>query len=100
MLKETETREVILRVKTSCLLGNENQFLVVQQKCLLTRQTFFFSQQGEIVRQLKSQKAEKSQVDAEVAKLLELKRQLAIAEGKNPGEAASGGGKKKKNKKK
>lgn len=36
------------------------------------------------MRQLKASKAEKAQVDAEVAKLLELKQQLAVAEGKTP----------------
>ncbi|XP_063215117.1 methionine--tRNA ligase, cytoplasmic isoform X1 [Chroicocephalus ridibundus] len=40
--------------------------------------------QGNHVRQLKANKAEKAQVDAEVAKLLELKKQLAVAEGKSP----------------
>uniref|UniRef100_A0A8C3W7Z9 Methionine--tRNA ligase, cytoplasmic n=1 Tax=Catagonus wagneri TaxID=51154 RepID=A0A8C3W7Z9_9CETA len=38
--------------------------------------------QGNIVRELKAQKADKSQVAAEVAKLLDLKKQLALAEGK------------------
>lgn len=36
------------------------------------------------MRQLKANKAEKAQVDMEVAKLLELKKQLALAEGKSP----------------
>ena len=40
--------------------------------------------QGNHVRQLKANKAEKAQVDTEVAKLLELKKQLALAEGKSP----------------
>lgn len=40
--------------------------------------------QGNHVRQLKANKAEKAQVDMEVAKLLELKKQLALAEGKSP----------------
>uniref|UniRef100_A0A8D3DK99 Methionine--tRNA ligase, cytoplasmic n=1 Tax=Scophthalmus maximus TaxID=52904 RepID=A0A8D3DK99_SCOMX len=39
--------------------------------------------QGEKVRALKAQKAEKAVVTAEVAKLLDLKKQLAAAEGKN-----------------
>uniref|UniRef100_A0A8C0AZN8 Methionine--tRNA ligase, cytoplasmic n=2 Tax=Buteo TaxID=30396 RepID=A0A8C0AZN8_9AVES len=42
------------------------------------------AKQGNHVRQLKANKAEKAQVDAEVAKLLELKKQLALAEGKSP----------------
>lgn len=41
----------------------------------------FFSQEN-IVRELKAQKADKNQVAAEVAKLLDLKKQLALAEGK------------------
>ncbi|XP_006897651.1 PREDICTED: methionine--tRNA ligase, cytoplasmic [Elephantulus edwardii] len=40
------------------------------------------TKQGNIVRELKAQKADKNQVAAEVAKLLELKKQLAVAEGK------------------
>lgn len=40
--------------------------------------------QGEKVRALKAQKAEKAVITVEVAKLLELKKQLAVAEGKSP----------------
>ncbi|XP_062931339.1 methionine--tRNA ligase, cytoplasmic isoform X1 [Cynocephalus volans] len=40
------------------------------------------TKQGNIVRELKAQKADKNQVAAEVAKLLDLKKQLALAEGK------------------
>lgn len=40
------------------------------------------TKQGNIVRDLKAQKADKNQVAAEVAKLLDLKKQLALAEGK------------------
>ncbi|KAM6215639.1 methionine--tRNA ligase, cytoplasmic [Rhynchocyon petersi] len=40
------------------------------------------TRQGNIVRELKAQQADKNQVAAEVAKLLELKKQLALAEGK------------------
>uniref|UniRef100_W5LDC5 Methionine--tRNA ligase, cytoplasmic n=1 Tax=Astyanax mexicanus TaxID=7994 RepID=W5LDC5_ASTMX len=42
------------------------------------------AEQGDKVRALKSQKAEKSVITAEVTKLLELKKELAVAEGKNP----------------
>ncbi|XP_004692670.1 PREDICTED: methionine--tRNA ligase, cytoplasmic isoform X2 [Condylura cristata] len=47
------------------------------------------TKQGNVVRELKAQKADKNQVAAEVAKLLDLKRQLALAEGK-PLETAKG----------
>ncbi|KAM5334315.1 methionine--tRNA ligase, cytoplasmic isoform 1-T1 [Glossophaga mutica] len=40
------------------------------------------TKQGNVVRELKAQKADKNQVAAEVAKLLDLKKQLALAEGK------------------
>lgn len=40
--------------------------------------------QGNLVRELKTQKAEKSMVDVEVSKLLELKKALLLAEGKTP----------------
>ena len=40
--------------------------------------------QGEKVRTLKGQKAEKTVIGAEVTKLLELKKQLSLAEGKDP----------------
>ncbi|XP_056251398.1 methionine--tRNA ligase, cytoplasmic isoform X1 [Seriola aureovittata] len=42
------------------------------------------AEQGDKVRALKTQKAEKAVITAEVAKLLDLKKQLAVAEGKNP----------------
>uniref|UniRef100_A0A3P9HWF0 Methionine--tRNA ligase, cytoplasmic n=1 Tax=Oryzias latipes TaxID=8090 RepID=A0A3P9HWF0_ORYLA len=41
------------------------------------------AEQGDKVRALKAQKAEKDVIAAEVSKLLELKTQLALAEGKN-----------------
>ncbi|ELV09236.1 Methionyl-tRNA synthetase, cytoplasmic [Tupaia chinensis] len=47
------------------------------------------TKQGNIVRELKAQKADKNLVAAEVAKLLDLKKQLALAEGK-PLEAPKG----------
>lgn len=40
--------------------------------------------QGNKVRELKANKANKSEIDEEVATLLELKRRLAIAKGENP----------------
>ncbi|XP_037108694.1 methionine--tRNA ligase, cytoplasmic isoform X1 [Syngnathus acus] len=42
------------------------------------------AEQGEKVRALKAQKAEKAAITAEVSKLLELKKQLTLAEGKSP----------------
>lgn len=41
----------------------------------------YLSVQGDIVRQLKAAKADKPKVDAEVALLLTLKKQLSVAEG-------------------
>ena len=55
--------------------------------------------QGDVVRKLKEAKAEKDAIKVEVDKLLELKKQLAIAQGKDPNESASSG-KSKKGKKK
>ena len=55
--------------------------------------------QGDIVRKLKEAKAEKDAIKVEVDKLLELKKQLAIAQGKDPNESAASG-KSKKGKKK
>lgn len=46
--------------------------------------TLFYLPQGDKVRALKAQKAEKAAITAEVAKLLDLKKQLAVAEGKSP----------------
>ncbi|XP_053311718.1 methionine--tRNA ligase, cytoplasmic isoform X2 [Spea bombifrons] len=51
--------------------------------------------QGNHVRELKSKKAEKSTIDAEVQKLLGLKKELALAEGKSPDPPAQKGKKKK-----
>lgn len=50
--------------------------------------------QGHKVRGLKAQKAEKSVLDKEVETLLDLKKQLSLAEGKNPQPAAQKGKKK------
>ena len=49
------------------------------------------------MRQLKTEKAEKSVIDQEVAKLLQLKKTLALAQGINPdeGRKKKRGGKKK-----
>ncbi|TKS70637.1 Methionine--tRNA ligase, cytoplasmic [Collichthys lucidus] len=52
------------------------------------------AEQGEKVRALKAQKAEKAVITAEVAKLLDLKKQLAVAEGKTPEPAPQKGKKK------
>ncbi|KAK3106651.1 hypothetical protein FSP39_024573 [Pinctada imbricata] len=52
------------------------------------------SKQGNVVRELKSKKAEKSVIDGEVAKLLDLKKRLAEAQGEDP-TPVSGGSKKK-----
>ncbi|XP_029646990.1 methionine--tRNA ligase, cytoplasmic [Octopus sinensis] len=54
------------------------------------------TEQGLKVRELKANKAEKSVIDGEVAKLLDLKRQLALKQGIDPASL----GNKKKNKKK
>lgn len=53
-----------------------------------------FVLQGNKVRELKASKAEKSVIDQQVAVLLDLKKQLALAQGQDP-QAAVGGGKKK-----
>uniref|UniRef100_A0A672FC02 Methionine--tRNA ligase, cytoplasmic n=1 Tax=Salarias fasciatus TaxID=181472 RepID=A0A672FC02_SALFA len=50
--------------------------------------------QGDKVRALKAQKADKAVITAEVAKLLDLKKQLALAEGKSPEPAPQKGKKK------
>ena len=56
--------------------------------------------QGDKVRKLKTEKAEKEKVDAEVAILLALKKKLAVAEGKDPNEQENNSTGKKKGKKK
>lgn len=52
------------------------------------------------MRQLKAAKADKKDIDAAVAKLLDLKKQLATATGQEPAAAQSGSNKKKGGKKK
>lgn len=64
----------------------------------VSKMTEEVTKQGLVVRDLKSQKAEKALIEAEVAKLLDLKKRLALAQGINPEETVSGG--KKKGKKK
>ncbi|XP_027055793.1 methionine--tRNA ligase, cytoplasmic-like isoform X1 [Pocillopora damicornis] len=58
------------------------------------------TKQGDKVRKLKTEKAEKEKVDAEVAILLALKKKLAVAEGKDPNEQENNSKGKKKGKKK
>ena len=48
------------------------------------------AEQGDTVRQLKTDKAEKSVIDIEVKKLIELKKQLAAALGQPEGAAVGG----------
>ncbi|XP_041371922.1 methionine--tRNA ligase, cytoplasmic-like [Gigantopelta aegis] len=64
----------------------------------IERLTAEVTKQGMSVRELKTNKAEKSAIDAAVAILLDLKRQLAVAQGDDPS-AVSGSGKKKGKKK-
>lgn len=54
--------------------------------------------QGDAVRKLKESKADKADIKVAVEKLLSLKKELAIAEGKDPNEAVGGGNKKGKKK--
>ncbi|XP_015750952.1 PREDICTED: methionine--tRNA ligase, cytoplasmic-like [Acropora digitifera] len=80
------------KTKTSATAGGDKADTDVET--LLAEVT----KQGEKVRKLKADKAEKEAVDSEVAVLLELKRRLAVAEGKDPNEldkkAKKKGGKK------
>ncbi|RUS85185.1 hypothetical protein EGW08_007089 [Elysia chlorotica] len=65
---------------------------------LVERLTKAVADQGNKVREVKAAKAEKSTIDAEVASLLQLKRELAVAQGLDPEAAVGGGGKKGKKK--
>lgn len=56
----------------------------------VTHLTTLVAEQGDKVRALKAQKVEKSVIVEEVAKLIELKKQLCVAEGKNPEPAQKG----------
>ncbi|XP_072021242.1 methionine--tRNA ligase, cytoplasmic-like isoform X2 [Amphiura filiformis] len=58
------------------------------------------TQQGEVVRKLKTEKADKEKIDVEVQKLLALKRALAISKGEDPDAKPAGAGKSKGKKKK
>ncbi|XP_005098473.2 methionine--tRNA ligase, cytoplasmic [Aplysia californica] len=66
----------------------------------VARLTQAVADQGNKVRDLKAAKAEKSAIDTEVASLLQLKRELAVAQGQDPDAAVGGGSSKKKGKKK
>ncbi|KAK3736631.1 hypothetical protein QZH41_005599 [Actinostola sp. cb2023] len=54
--------------------------------------------QGEKIRGLKANKADKAVIDAEVVRLLDMKKQFALAQGKDPNSAPSKGKKKTKKK--
>ncbi|XP_030838762.1 methionine--tRNA ligase, cytoplasmic [Strongylocentrotus purpuratus] len=62
----------------------------------IERLTAQVTAQGEKVRKVKGEKADKAVVDAEVKALLDLKRQLAIASGLDPDAASKSKGKSKK----
>ncbi|XP_046333263.2 methionine--tRNA ligase, cytoplasmic-like [Haliotis rufescens] len=64
----------------------------------IDRLTEQVSAQGTVVRELKTKKGDKAAIDAAVAQLLDLKRQLAVAQGLDPDQTIGGG--KKKGKKK
>ncbi|CAK8691401.1 unnamed protein product [Clavelina lepadiformis] len=51
--------------------------------------------QGNVVRKMKAEKAEKADIDKEVTKLLELKKKLALSRGEDPNKKSKGGKKKK-----
>lgn len=70
---------VVLKAKASPKTAAELTTAGPQQIQALTEEV---TKQGNIVRELKAQKADKNQIAAEVAKLLDLKKQLALAEGK------------------
>lgn len=71
-----------------------NHFLSIFLTILSKPVFFFFLSQGEKVRDLKAQKAEETLITAEVNKLLDLKHQLSLAEGKGPEPAPQKGKKK------
>ncbi|KAJ8036040.1 Methionine--tRNA ligase, cytoplasmic [Holothuria leucospilota] len=64
----------------------------------IKRLTGEVTKQGDLVRKLKTEKAEKSTIDAEVKKLLALKKELALASGEKPEEGKKGKSKKEKKK--
>ncbi|XP_076805804.1 methionine--tRNA ligase, cytoplasmic-like [Clavelina lepadiformis] len=51
--------------------------------------------QGNVVRKMKAEKADKADIDKEVTKLLELKKKLALSRGEDPNKKSKGGKKKK-----
>ncbi|XP_040281674.1 methionine--tRNA ligase, cytoplasmic-like isoform X1 [Bufo bufo] len=72
--------------KESAKVGDPERIKVLLQE---------MEKQGNHVRELKGKKAEKSLIDSEVQKLLALKKELALAEGKTPEPPAQKGKKKK-----
>ncbi|XP_013788881.1 methionine--tRNA ligase, cytoplasmic-like [Limulus polyphemus] len=84
--------------KSTSVVEPSTQIHDTVDQASLDHLTDLVAKQGNLVRDLKSRKAEKAEIEREVQQLLELKRQLALASGKDPNEVS--GQQKKKNRKK
>lgn len=79
---ENLTKQVTEQVEVE-LIGCFRSNAYFNEACVIV-----FYLKGDKVRGLKTTKADKASIDAAVAVLLELKKQLALAEGKDPAESS------------
>jgi len=93
-----QNKDITGEIKPGSVKGDSVVESVSVDEETVKRLTLECTQQGEVVRKLKAEKADKVLIDAEVSRLMELKGQLSSAQGIKP-EAASSNQKKKKGKK-
>ena len=108
-LKESQADKADIKIAVGKLLSLKKELVIAQEKesneavgggdnKKVEQLETDVKAQGDAVRKLKESKADKADIKVAVEKLISLKKELAIAEGKDPNEAVGGGNKKGKKK--
>ena len=112
-LKESQADKADIKIAVGILLSLKKELVIAQEKKSneavgddtkkvdkekVEQLEIDVKEQGDAVRKLKESKADKADIKVAVEKLMSLKKELAVAEGKDPNEAVGGGNKKGKKK--
>ena len=112
-LKESQADKADIKIAVAKLLSLKKELVIAQEKTSnetvgddnkkvdkekVEQLEIDVKAQGDAVRKLKESKADKADIKVAVEKLMSLKKELAVAEGKDPNEAVGGGNKKGKKK--
>lgn len=112
-LKESQADKADIKIAVGILLSLKKELVIAQEKKSneavgddnkkvdkekVEQLEIDVKAQGDAVRKLKESKADKADIKVAVEKLMSLKKELAVAEGKDPNEAVGGGNKKGKKK--